>query len=197
MRGLDARLLSVRGLLSRQEYAPGVLQHAYRWGPRELDAFWRDAAGPSDKGAATSARLLGGIIAHRAKRQWVVEDGCERLTSIVLTLIALIRRLGDKEPAPALTRLIARPPRWRQAHGFAWRREPDEAILSALLAHGQIVAEGADAHARRIAARYEELEQKIDARFSSDKQAAQFAERFIRQGLILRIAARGAFAAQA
>ncbi|WP_081906834.1 MULTISPECIES: DUF262 domain-containing protein [Actinomycetes] len=89
---------------SKQFQIP-LYQRTYSWGPKELDRLWEDvhALTDQDEGSHQSgAHFFGSVVLAPSPRavaggvqQWLVIDGQQRLTTIMLALAALRDRAND------------------------------------------------------------------------------------------------------
>ena len=112
MEAKAAKLLDFVG--SSRQFAIPIYQRTYSWTERECRQLWDDIlrTGSND---AISAHFMGpivciaeGLFLPTRSPPLVVIDGQQRLTTVMLILEALARRLGDTEPVDGFSALKLR-----------------------------------------------------------------------------------------
>ena len=102
MKATESRLLDF--LKKSPQFVIPIYQRTYSWTERECRQLWADIerTGSDD---AVPAHFVGsivyiheGIYQVSTKSQLLVIDGQQRLTTVMLLLEALARRVGDEEP---------------------------------------------------------------------------------------------------
>ena len=103
MKAQEASLLEF--LKRSPQFVIPIYQRTYSWTERECWQLWDDIV-RTGKNSAISAHFVGsivyiaqGIYQVSSQSQLLVIDGQQRLTTIMLILEALAKRLGDEEPA--------------------------------------------------------------------------------------------------
>lgn len=102
MKAIETKLLAF--LRNSQQFVIPIYQRTYSWTERECQQLWADIV-RAGSDATVSAHFVGSIVyIHEGiyqvtpKSQLLVIDGQQRLTTVMLLLEALARRVGDDEP---------------------------------------------------------------------------------------------------
>ncbi|GAA2155337.1 DUF262 domain-containing protein [Actinomadura napierensis] len=131
-----------------QQFVVPLYQRTYAWGPQQLRTLWSDVLDQADglaKGR-DSGHFLGSIVLAPGpdlaptNSQWIVVDGQQRLTTLLLALCAIRDHLAAEDPS-SLDRIneLHLINKWR--HGdLRYRLLPTQADRAALMAliDGQI-----------------------------------------------------------
>ena len=109
---LNAVTRSVGDIFSlNKRYLVPRFQREYSWGPEEVDEFWDDITQQvkiSRKGVPTNEEYFIGcivLVGEDSKRDYLIVDGQQRLTTLTILLRAIVARLqalGDDAAAKAL-----------------------------------------------------------------------------------------------
>ena len=194
MKRITAVQSSVSDLFSNSRYQIDYYQRAYRWEQKHaqqliddleehFEAAYRDGATIA-AAAKHDEYFLGSVIIAQHGRSRYIVDGQQRLTTLLLVLIALHRRLPPGRVRDDVTRLIAGSDERRPR--FPLDIEDREACLRGLFRTGTYVADQKDRTARALSERYELLAADIE-RDINDKQISAFTTWLMNRVVLVKI----------
>ena len=169
MKATEAKLLDF--LKRSPQFAIPIYQRTYSWTERECRQLWDDIirTGTRDDVAAhfigSVVYIEQGLYQVSTQSQVLVIDGQQRLTSIMLILEALARRLGDTEPVDGFSArkirsyYLLNPLEEGEKAFKLLLTQTDRDSLVAILEQRALPAE----HSDRIAANFEFYTQQIEA----------------------------------
>lgn len=94
---------------SKQFIVP-LYQRPYSWGRAQLDVLWQDVLAEAERvrdGVAGSGHFIGPVVlapsplANTALQQWLVVDGQQRLTTLMIALAAIRDHMQETDPEVA------------------------------------------------------------------------------------------------
>lgn len=196
MKRIKAVQSTVSDLFANSRYQIDYYQRTYRWEQKHAQQLIDDleehfeAAYQDGTTIAAAAKndeyFLGSVIIAQHGRSRFIVDGQQRLTTLLLVLIALHHRLPPGRARNDVTRLIAgsdtRRPR------FPLDIEDREACLRGLFRTGTYVADQKDRIGRALSERYELLATDI-GRDISDTQISAFASWLMNRVVLVKITA--------
>lgn len=195
MNRITAVQSSISDLFSNNRYQLDYYQRTYRWEQKHAQQLIDDLEEHFERAYQDGATIeaaakydeyfLGSVIIAQHGRSRYIVDGQQRLTTLLLVLIALHHRLPPGRVREDVTRLIAgsneRRPR------FPLDIEDREACLRSLFRTGTYIADQKDRTARALSERYELLVADIE-RDINDTQVSAFATWLMNRVILVKIA---------